>query len=461
MNENLVEGINPDQKRWTRNCYVFILSYIFMGAVTGITNDAYITFLQLSSPDVVKALPVYTGISTLAMAAILLLANKVGYKKLIIPAPIILVLSLIMTIYSDNPTLLLVGCILINIGAGLYDYIYPLIITSYTTRERRTLIFSRTLYCNIISQSILTFFDGKMVVYNFAQRMGISYGEASTLTRHSDELTQVQFTNYMASYRAVLWVACAFTVISCICLFFLKEKPEDYRTIKKEIKVESTKKKSFDWSIFRNKYIIFWLVFMLLIRFGASLIVQYFPVYLNEFLHINRGTTSTILTLQSVAMVLFIMLTPYIEKKFGAIIGLGGFTILSIPLMFIMANGAMLGSNVAWIVGIVLFFRSGLANACNPISSSLPLTFVSKDERPAYNSVIILVSAIGTILAGFFCRFFLLTSPSGYANAYYYTSALYGLASVILILVFYKKYNRVNVDEENDTKLEEEEQLEK
>ena len=58
-------------KRWKYNCAMFILCYIFMGAVTGITNDSYLSYLNITVPNVVKALPTYASIGTFIIAMLL------------------------------------------------------------------------------------------------------------------------------------------------------------------------------------------------------------------------------------------------------------------------------------------------------------------------------------------------------------------------------------------------------
>ena len=190
-----------------------------------------------------------------------------------------------------------------------------------------------------------------------------------------------------------------------------------------------------------------WVVIFGIIRFGALLVTPYFPIYLNNFLHISRGVVSTIITFQTLAMVLAYFCTPYLEKKFGAIVTIALVTILCTPLMVVMANGAMFGSNVAWVIGIVLFLRSGVANASAPIEGSLPLTFVPKNLVPAYNSLILVTNSIVGIIAGLFARYYLLQTQNGYATAYYIAAGLYLFASILLLIVFTKKYNRNSTEE--------------
>lgn len=460
MEERLVGIITSNDKswdkRWKYNCAIFIVSYIFMGAVTGITNDSYISYLNLTVPDVVKGLPMYTSIGTFIMAMTLLLVHKLGYKKIIICAPVVLIGALLSCIYSSNSGVILVANILVNIGAGLFDFIYPLMFTSYTPKDKRISMFARVMYCNLISQSILTFLNGKIVVWKFSKYLGISYDKASVLSENASKLNSTQMGYYISSYEFALWIAIIFTALALICLFFLRERVEDYRETEEEIAARKSEKK-FDLKIFCNKYILMWVVIFSIIRFGALLITPYFPIYLNNFLHISRGTVSTIITMQTLAMVLGFLAAPFLEKKLGSIVTISLSMVLCIPLMLIMANGTMFGGNIAWIIGAVLFLRSGLANASNPIQQSLPLTFVSKNLAPAYSSFILISNSIVGIFAGIYARYSLLKTEAGYGNAYYIASTLYFIASVLLVVIFTKKYNRglsENEIKENETKEE-------
>ncbi|MGL6114453.1 MFS transporter [Cetobacterium sp. SF1] len=451
MDDRFVEFITSKDKgwnkRWKYNCAIFIISYIFMGAVTGITNDSYISYLNLTVPDVVKGLPMYTSIGTFIMAMSLLLVHKLGYKKIIIFAPVVLIGALLACIYSSNGKIILLANILVNVGAGLFDFIYPLMFTSYTPKEKRISMFSRVLYCNLISQSILTFLDGKIVVWKFSKYLGLNYDKTSALSGNASQLNPEQIFLYIKSYRFVLWLAILFTVLALICLFFLKEKVEDYQETPEEMSSRKSEKK-FDIKLFCNKYIIMWIVIFSIIRFGALLVTPYFPIYLNNFLHISRGTVSTIITAQTIAMVLGFLTASYLEKKLGSIVAIASTMILCIPLMLIMANGTMLGGNIAWIIGSVLFIRSGLANASNPIQQSLPLTFVPKNLAPAYSSFILISNSIVGIFAGIYARYSLLKTDAGYGVAYYITGTLYFIGVILLLIIFTKKYNRGLSEEE-------------
>lgn len=461
MKSKIVDLITSDDtkwnERWRYNCAIFIISYIFMGAVTGITNDSFLSYLNLIDTNVVKGLPMYASIGTFVMAGILLLVPKLGYKKVIISAPIVLVGALLACIYSNNGKVILVANILVNIGAGLFDFMFPLMFTSYTPKERRVSMFSRVMYCNLISQSILTFFGGKIVVWKFSQYLKTSYEETSVLSENAEKLNLHQLDCYISSYQFTLWIAVIFTILALVFLFFLREEKEDYQE-KPEVLAEKKSGKKFDFKIFCNKYIIMWVVIFGIIRFGALLVTPYFPIYLNNFLHISRGTVSTIITAQTVAMVLGFLTASYLEKKLGSIVSIAVSIALCIPLMLIMAKGNIFGANIAWIIGAILFIRSGLANASNPIQQSLPLTFVSKNLVPTYSSFMLIFNSLVGVCAGIYARYSLLKNESGYGTAYYIASVLYGTAVILLLIVFFKKYNRsLSKKKENNEEVELEE----
>ena len=458
MESNLVNLITSKDKgwnqRWKHNCAIFIISYIFMGCVTGITNDSYMSYLNLTVPNVVKGFSMYMSISTFILAIVLLFAHKFGYKKLILLAPIIIIGSLFACIYSNDSNVIMIANVVLMIGVCMYDYIYPLMFTSYTPPEERTKMFARVMYCNLISQSILGFFNGKIVVWKFAKSLHITYDKASILSEHPGKLSAGQLTSYLGGYKFVLWIAVALTLLSLFALLFLREEVQDYQETPEEM-AERKSEKKFDFKLFANKYVVMWIVVVSLIRFGALLVTPYFPIYLNNFLHISRGTVSTIITFQSLAMVLGFFATPYLEKKFGSIVTIAATTIFCIPLMLVMANGAMITTNIAWVIGAVLFVRSGLANTSGPIQGSLPLTFVPKNLVPAYNSLIIICNSIVGIIAGLCSRYYLLQTDAGYGMSYYITSVFYFTACIVLLIVFTKKYNR-SLDKEETKESKEE-----
>lgn len=430
-------------KRFNFNSWIYIISYAFMGIMAGVAFDVLVTFLQQVNISTASSFSSFMGMSNFVCAAILILAPKLGYKKLIITGPIMTIVALLAISFMDVNFIYPVATLAILVGVTLFDVILPPYLAAYTTEKERTKVFSRAMYINVIGMALATWFGGTVIVSRFASRLNISRSQASALTENIKGMTSNQLNQFILSQRDVLLMFVVIAALSLIPLLFIKEKKEDYYE-------ETKEKKAFDWSIFKNKYVVLWLVYFAMIRFGASLICPYFSVFLNNELGISRATTSHLVSYQYIAMVIFLLISPWVVKKVGNVIALGGVALLSIPFMLVIANGTAFGSKMVLAVGTALFLRSGLMNCANPIMNSLPMEFVSKNARPAYNSLIFIAGGITSILAGQFTKLFLFKLPGGYSKAYYITAVIYILSSILLIVVYNKKYNRHGQDNKED-----------
>lgn len=449
------------ESRYKRNCFVYIVIYGLLGAVTGITNNTLVSYLDLAAPKVVTGLNIYTAIGSVLMAIMLIYIHKTGYKKVLVVAPILTIATMLAMIFTENTQIIAISYALLTAGVGIYDFMYPLMYSVYVPRKIRTFMMSAVMITNLVTQAIVTFFGGKVVVWVFSKIMGIGYDKASVLSGNQAHMTGSTLHNYITSYKSVIYIAIGFTILAFICSLFLKERPSDYTETEAEL-AERKAKKAVNFKMLAQKDIVLFVTFLALIRVGAYLVTPYFPIYLNNFLHIQRGTVSTIITLQTFAMLIGYTFAPWLEKKLGSIVSISVMTLSCTPLMLLMAKGNIFGSNVAIAIGIVLFLRSGLANASMPVQQSLQMALVPKNLRPAFSSLTTIVNAVVGIGVGLFTSLFLLKDPSGYAIAYYIAAGFYVVAC-ILLLILKKKYNRIMEKESEEEKIErkQEEQAEK
>lgn len=429
-----------EKKRLNRNCNVFIAAFTFVGLINGISLDAFVSFLQLKNPSVASAYSTFWGLSILISAFVLVFVTKLGYKKMLLPFSFVIIGSMIGIMYLNNSCIISILTILFLTGANLMLYFLAPMLSAYTTLENRTKIFARALYANLIGTALATLFDGNLVVYFFSKFLHVNYAEADKLSSAPTLLTLSEKLEYFKAFKVILWAVCAIALIVFIILLFLKERKKDY--IEEKQNDHNSTKNKFNFGIFKSKDIIVWLIFSFSIGFGAALICPYFPIYLNQYLHIERGTVSIILALTYVASVIFMMLSPKFEKKFGSVASIGGLFLCAIPIFFILANGKLFGSFMVIGVGITLFIRSGLANASQPITQALPMSFVKKSERAEFNAVVSALQAFGYIFGGIFTKYFLFSTIKGYATAYYVSALFYGIAGVIVLVFLFKKYNR-------------------
>jgi MFS family permease len=157
---------------------------------------------------------------------------------------------------------------------------------------------------------------------------------------------------------------------------------------------------------------------------------------------IVRAAISIIMTLQDIAILLFLPFSTRIAGRFGKVSAIALVSFATIPFMIILANGYNYGGNTELIAGGALLVRAGFANISGPIVSSLTMELVDKNYRSVYASLIYVVTGLAQIPAGTFTKYYLFNTAHGYANAYFYAIALYIAANIMFISVFAQKYNK-------------------
>ncbi len=431
-------------KRARRNSYLYIMAYIVMGVLGGVALDTMVTFFasQKATAGVAASMSIIMGIGFYGSALMLLLIPKLGYKKVLLISPLALIVGMLTITHISSNALIFLAAAIIMTGVSTYDAVFSPYLTCYTTESNRERIFSVALWTNIAGMVIGTWTGGLIITYRFAARMGVTYDQAKILTEKIKTFSPVELSCYVGAHKDALLIYAGVALLCLLPILFVREIPEDYRHVQKAGEQKPKK----DWKAFLNKYIVLFVIFAFLIRLGAALITPYFSMFLSQ-MGIDRATTSALVSYQYLAMVIFIMASPWIVRKIGRVFALGGLALVSIPFMLLIANGAAFGSNMVLAVGIGLFLRSGFMNAAQPVQLSLPMEFVSKVARPAYNSVIFIFQGLAQVIAGFVGKSFIFPLPNGYGKAYYVTAVIYAIASILLIIVYAKKYNRPPADD--------------
>jgi len=424
-------------KRDIHNSWMFIILYCSIGVVSGILFDSLMTFLQATSPELAKSFASYLGLSTFAGALIMLLVPKLGYKRIMLCGAIVGVMSMIAVINVQKSFLVHISVFLLITSISLFDVVLPPYLSTYTTEQNRSVFFTRALFSNISGAIIGTFLGGPMIVWKLSMKLHISYQYTKEMTERVQEFSSIQYNYYVAAHREVLLFFVFILSLAIVPILFISEAQADYRETIIEKKIKNSR---FQWNLHFNKYAAIFLAYMGICKIAASMIIPYVSIYLG-ILGIDRATTSMIITAQYFAIGSFMLITPYLVKRIGQVKTLGWLCLASIPFMFIIGNIGFLGSNVAWLVGCALFFRTGLINATNPIVTSLPMELVSKSLRPVYASSIFIVQGLSQTVTGLFTKQFLFTSNTGYSQAYIIAGFLFSIASILLLFIFTKDYN--------------------
>ena len=241
------------------------------------------------------------------------------------------------------------------------------------------------------------------------------------------------------------------SLLAVVPVLLIKERREDYKVTEPKEKLPFAQKAALFRKAILNKYTVIYLLYWGLINFGMGLFTSYYTVFLNRNLHIDKATASFMVSLSYLALIIFMLFTPYLVKKIGQVYTLGGVSLLSVPFMLIIANGDKFGKFMIPVVGIALFMRSGFVNLSYPVDSSLSMEIVDKELRPVFATVINVVAGIASVLSGWFTGNILFVTQEGYRTAYYIAAVFYGIACTIL-LVGLRKFNwSLSEDEEKES----------
>ena len=440
-----METIPSIQQRHKRNLLLFIVSYVINNLASGILYDTYVNYLQEVSLTVATSFWAFYGYATFLSALLLLLVPKSGYKKLLFFCAAATSAAFFCVVYIKSEAVFYLSTLLALTGVQLHFIMLAPYVAAYTSSAGSKSIdwYTRTYYMGYVGYFLTTFLGGAATVKLFSAHAGVTYEKARALTEYIADVTGSTKDAYLAGNRDVLIITGIVTLLSMIPIFFIKEEREDFTaTDSRQDAKQSFKEKAHDIiTVLFRKDALMYLLYWALISFAMGLFTSYYTVFLNRNLHIDKATSSLLVSISYAAIVIFMLFTPYAVKKLGTVGTICFTVLLSVPFMLIIANGDHFGKAMIPMVGLGLFMRAGLANLGSPAESSLSMMIAPKDLRPAITSVVNFMAGIVSIISGNFTGKILFVTQEGYRTAYYIAAVLYFLAALVMITLF-KKYNR-------------------
>ena len=239
---------------------------------------------------------------SILISILILSLHSMGYRRVLLALPPLTAIFMVLTTLTTNQPVIMISFIVSSSAIGVYDLMYPLMWTSYVTSKIRTKMFTVVMVVNLIAESIMMFIGGKAVVFIFSKLQGISYQTASNLSADSNAMKGAMLSNYISAYKWVIIITAVITFIAFVLALFIKDKPIDYRSTESKDKKETLQQKMTTYKRLVDYKTVVWVLYLCAVQLGAGLFIQYVPIYLNNILHIPRGITSTINTLQTVAI---------------------------------------------------------------------------------------------------------------------------------------------------------------
>ena len=430
-------------KREKRNLYMFILSYVINNLVSGIMYDTYVNYMQEVSVSIATSFWAFYGYATFISAAVLLFVPKTGYKKLLVFCSLSCAAAMFGVVFFKNENIFYLTTLLSLVGVQLHYIMLSPFVAAYTgsLKDKSIDWYTRAYYMGYVGYFLTTYLGGVFVVKMFALRAGETFEAAKHITAYIADAAPALKAAYIQGNEDVLFIVGVIALIGLIPVLLIKEEKEDYIDTAQKEKKSISERISEIHKVLLNRDAVTFLVYWTIISFAMGLFTSYFTVFLNRNLHMDKATSSLLVSVSYLAIVLFMLFTPYIVRKLGKV-GTNVFTVsMSIPFMLIIANGDKFGTGMVPVVGIALFMRAGLANLGAPAESDLMMSITPKPLRPAYTSMVNFLAGFISIVSGNFTGKFLFTTLEGYRYAYYIAAVLYAIAAVIMFFGL-RKYNR-------------------
>lgn len=411
-----------------------MISYVINNLAGGFLYDTYINFLHEVSPPIAASFWSFYGYATFISAALVLLIPKIGYKKLLIGCAVCTSTAFFSGVSLHTPLFLVLSTVLALTGVQLHFIMLAPFLSVYTESLHGKEIdwYTRTYYMGYIGYLLSTYFGGYAVVKTLSSKLHISYIQAREWTRYVDKMPTEIYDSYITSNETVLWVMGFLCLLSIVPILLIVQSSDDYRR-------ENTRRPTSLWNTLKkhrlilfNRRAIVYLVYWAIVSFAMGLFTPYFTVFLNKVLHIDKVTSSLLVSLSYLAIVLFMFATPFFVKRYGEVTTIFLTLLCTCPFMILLGLGDRFREMTVPIVGVSLFFRAGLANLSSPADSSLSMALVPRSLRPAYTAVINILAGSMSVLSGECTGRFLFREIEGYRQAYFIAAVLYVIAGCVL-----------------------------
>ena len=412
-----MERPSPGRRKiW--NITMFIISYALNNLVSGIIYDTYVNYMQEMARSVATSFWAFYGYATFISALMLLLIPKTGYKKLLVFCSASCAAALLSAVFMQTESVFFLTTLLALVGIQLHYIMLAPYVAVFTDQSNNIDWYTRAYYLGYLGYFLTTYLGGVLTVKMFSLRAGVTYQAAKTLTEHVDTMAPGLREHYLQGNRDVLLLVAVLALVGLIPVLLIREEREDHCIAISEQVPWRQRLREMRQALLQRDAVIY-LIYWVLISFGMGLFTSYYSIFLNRNLHIDRATSSLLVSLSYLAIVLFLLFTPAVVRRFGQIVTLGGVAMLSVPFMLLIANGDRFGQFMVPVVGIALFMRSGLINLSSPVDSALSMELVPRQLRPAFASMINLAAGLASILSGWFTGNVLFVEQEGYRTAYY------------------------------------------
>lgn len=95
------EAIKNWNPRYKHNVIIYLWIYGILGAVTGITNDAALSYYKIVAPHLISGLNIFNAATAILMSVMIATVHKWGYRKILLILPPMTAIFYGFNLYHD------------------------------------------------------------------------------------------------------------------------------------------------------------------------------------------------------------------------------------------------------------------------------------------------------------------------------------------------------------------------
>ena len=385
-----------------KNAKIYLLSisffYVSMGAFS-MLQGIYIKELNIDEGFLGLILSFKTFAIAFSSIPCAMIVNKIGRKKGILLTMSIVPLLTILQGIIPNKYVILFLAVLQGASQGFLMVSEGPFLMDNSTSKNRIKLFSYSFADNVFSTMFGYFVFGEL---------------SNRLSNKVGLLIALKYSIIVCGFLGL---------ISCIFILSIKNTKgsvKNHDNFFKDILI-----------LCKEPYPRKFIIYNLLIGFGAGLVVPYFNIYLRYKVHASTSDIGVIMSLAQCSMGLGGLITPYMAAKFGRIKTILICQSVSIPFLMLIA----LPPNI-YIVACALLFRNGLMNMAGPVINSLSMELIEDSKRSTYSSLNSISNNLSRAFSAMLGGYIMKNLPFGYEIPYFITATIYLLSTIY----FYKTF---------------------
>jgi MFS family permease len=319
-----------------------------------------------------------------------------------------------LQVLSSHPALLLGMAFVGGLGNNLFMLSQAPFMMKTSSKENRTLLFSLNFGLQAVSGAVGNLFAGQLPTF-FSQVMHISPDSAAT-------------------YQAILLCSVVLGTLALVPVFLIHEPADNpgqaVHPANKSLR-----------QVLLRPLVIKLILPQLLIGLGASLLIPYINIFLQEQFNLSSQVIGAIISLSALLTGIGSVIGPRLSRKLGSKVRTIATTQLS-SLVFLLLAGF---TPSAWLSSASLLARGTLMNMAAPLYTAFAMEQVDPAEQGVVNSTLSLSwqsgYAVGPFISG------VVQEQYGFSPLFIATAVLYFFAAS-LTWIFFKQSEKAHTVQE-------------